>query len=426
MKLPSPTKLLHSLDREAMMTVAARFAVMLAGIVTSIVTARLLGPEGRGLYFYAVTLAGFVTQFGNLGFPSANTYIVARERDKLRALTINSLWLSGLVFAAGAGILVSVAGQLDVPIAVLLLAAALGASNLLFMLMSNLLVGLQRIAQFNIFQIGYNLLVLVAILCVALMFETVAAFLTGSLIATVIAALLAFAVLARGFDLQLHFDVSVLRPAVRYSLRAFIVTLLGFIVLRGNVLILGHFADGDELGYYSVAAQLADVVAILPISFALVVFPRLVRQDVGRYEATWRQAKLVAVIMLLVCGIAALLASLFVRIAFGEAFMPAVPIFYVMLPGMFFLGMSTMLAQFLGAVGLPKKIIAVWLVTTLCLFAVAGLLVPTHQGIGAAAALSVSYTILFLLMSYAVVRQARQERKKSSSQTFDDLPEILS
>lgn len=395
------------------MTVAARFAVMLAGIVTSIVTARLLGPEGRGLYFYAVTLAGFVTQFGNLGFPSANTYIVARERDKLGALTINSLWLSGLVFLVAVGILLSVTKQLDVSVAVSLLAAALGASNLLFMLMSNLLVGLQRIAQFNLFQIGYNLLVLVAILAVALMYETVAAFLTGSLIATVIAALLAFGALARGLDLRLRFDIGVMKSALRYSLRAFVVTLLGFAVLRGNVLILGYFADGDELGYYSVAAQLADVVAILPISFALVVFPRLVRKDVGRYEATWRQAKLVAVIMLFACGVAALLASPFVKIAFGTPFISSVRIFYVMLPGVFFLGVSTIISQYLAAVGFPTRTLVVWLVTTSCLFLFAGFLTPAYQAVGAAIALSLSYAILFVLISLAVVMHARREKSES-------------
>lgn len=408
------------------MTIAARFAVMLAGMVTSIVTARLLGPEGRGLYFYAVTLAGFVTQFGNLGFPSANTYIVARERDKLGPLTVNSLWLSGLVFVVAVVILLAFAGQSDVSVAVLLLAAALGAANLLFMLMSNLLVGLQRIAQFNLFQIGYNLLVLLAIVGVALVFDTVAAFLAGSLLATLAAALLALWALARGFTLRLRFDASVLRPAVRYSVRAFIVTLLGFVVLRGNVLILERFAGSDQLGYYSVAAQLADVVAILPVSFALVIFPRLVRQGTGRYQATWRQAKLVAALMLLACGGAALLAAPFVRIAFGEAFMPAVSIFHAMLPGIFFLGVSTMLAQYLGAVGLPKKILAVWLATTLCLFLAAGWLVPAYQAIGAAVALSISYVVLFVLISLAVVIQARQERESASSQSGDDSPETSS
>lgn len=399
---------LAKLDRDAMLTIVSRIVVMIAGIATGIVTARLLGVEGRGVYFYAVTMAGFVTQAGNLGFPSANTYIVAREPGALPGLMANSIWLSLASLLVGAPVLYAVAELTGRSPDLMVLAALLGSVNLLFMLFSNVLVGLQRIGRFNVFQIVSNLLTLAFILTAGWLAAGVAGFLSAGLLATAVATVLTMRDLGRGTKLKLRFDTGLFQRSIGYSLRAFVVTLLGFAVLRGNVLLLEHMAPTEELGYYSVAAQIADAVGVLPISFALVVFPRLVRQDTGRYHAMMRQARLMAGLMLVACLGAGVLVGPFVRIAFGEAFVPAIGVFWLMLPGVFCLGIGTMISQYLAAEGFPKKTVAVWGVSAIAVFAAAGVLVPDHGAAGAAISLSIGYVAFLLLMLVAARAQSRQ------------------
>src|SRR3989442_8842856 len=72
-------------------TFATRVFLIGAGVVASVMVARALGPEGRGLYAVAGALAGVGVQFGNLGLHSANTYFAARDRGLLPRLAGNSL-----------------------------------------------------------------------------------------------------------------------------------------------------------------------------------------------------------------------------------------------------------------------------------------------------------------------------------------------
>ena len=48
-------------------TIAARIGVMLCGLVTGIVSARVLGPAGRGQYFAVTTISALLAQTMNLG-----------------------------------------------------------------------------------------------------------------------------------------------------------------------------------------------------------------------------------------------------------------------------------------------------------------------------------------------------------------------
>src|SRR6185295_16698317 len=70
-RLPSLSSLVES---SVVATVAVRLLIVAGGFVSSVITARLLSPAGRGEYFLVVTLAQTLAQFGNLGLQSSNTY----------------------------------------------------------------------------------------------------------------------------------------------------------------------------------------------------------------------------------------------------------------------------------------------------------------------------------------------------------------
>src|SRR3972149_6606561 len=70
-------------------------------LVTSVLVARILGPEGRGLYAVAMAVGAIGVQFGNLGLHASNTYYVARERSLLPALIGNTLLVSFVVGGSG-------------------------------------------------------------------------------------------------------------------------------------------------------------------------------------------------------------------------------------------------------------------------------------------------------------------------------------
>ncbi len=73
-------------------TLLGNLAIQLLGVVTGVLSARLLGPVGRGdlatVYYYPTTLA----QFGDLGIPQATAYEVSRKPSEEACIAAAGFW----------------------------------------------------------------------------------------------------------------------------------------------------------------------------------------------------------------------------------------------------------------------------------------------------------------------------------------------
>ena len=213
--------------------------------------------------------------------------------------------------------------------------------------------------------------------------------------------------LTRASHARLGFRRDVFKDGLLYATKAYLIAALSYFVLRGNVFLLQRFYGARELGYYSVAAQVADVLAIFPTSVALVLFPRLVRGGTGSWHVALRTCVVVGVVLAVVCAAAAALATPFMRIAFGEAFVPAGQVLRLLLPGVFALGLTTVLSQYLAAIGVPRLNVVVWAVALVAVLSLGRLLVPSHAGAGAAAALSITYWLVLAMVLALGLRHRR-------------------
>jgi hypothetical protein len=77
--------------RKVAETFLTRILLIGIGLITSVIVARVLGPEGRGLYAVAATIAAMGVQLGNLGLHASNTYYVAQKPELLPFLMGNTL-----------------------------------------------------------------------------------------------------------------------------------------------------------------------------------------------------------------------------------------------------------------------------------------------------------------------------------------------
>src|SRR4051794_35293968 len=66
--------------RQARDLFATRVALVAVGLGNTILVARTLGPEGRGMYAVATAVSTIGIQVINLGLQASNTYYVARDR----------------------------------------------------------------------------------------------------------------------------------------------------------------------------------------------------------------------------------------------------------------------------------------------------------------------------------------------------------
>lgn len=396
--------------RDIVLSLATRAALIAAGLLTSILTARTLGVAGRGEYFYIVTLASLATQFGNLGLASSNTYSLAKDHSLLPQLAANSFWISLVVGTlAACGILIFEADQtkhdwIGGPAWLVILMVP---PMLYGLLASNLFIGLSLFRHYNCFQLGSTLFQLIAVAGVAWMSLGVHAFLFVSALTGLIAAGALLAMLNHLNPLVWQFNFQLFRENFGYACRAYLATLMGYGVSRVGVLLLSRFADKEEIGIYSVAVQFADVLMVLPSTMAMVLFPDLLKGPAEkRFARTMRATVQIGLTMAVLCVLTGFFAVWVVPVLFGESFLLSVRVLWWMLPGVFFLSLTNIVSQYLATQGIPPANVWAWMGGLVFLIVFGSQLIPRWGALGAAASLTFTYVLLAIVLTMLAVRHS--------------------
>jgi O-antigen/teichoic acid export membrane protein len=384
------------------LTIATRLLLIAAGVATSIITARTLGPVGRGDYFFVVTLTASIVQVANLGLHSSNTYLVAKDPRLLGPLVANSLWISVLLGGGLGALAALVAWQADLfpqtPSEYLWVVPALASVTLFFMLGTNLLVGVERIVAYNAVEAMSRVVVLVLLAAAGLAALSVSGFLVASLASWALAAAGLLVLLRRSSRGSLAFRLDTFRTGMRFAIKAYLIALAGFLVLRLSVFLLARLYSSVEVGYFSIAVQFTDVLGILPASVALLLFPRLVRGRDG-WEQTVRACLVVGSLLSLGSVVLAVVADPVVSLLFGDQYLPAVPILRWLLPGTIALGITSVLSQYLASVGIPRPLVAAWGSGVVLMLVLGRVLIPPQGGVGAAIAFSITAGALLTMVT---------------------------
>jgi O-antigen/teichoic acid export membrane protein len=118
----------------------------------------------------------------------------------------------------------------------------------------------------------------------------------------------------------------------------------------------------------------------------------------ARGETTCRVSRYTTFIMF-VCCVAAVPLSLLLPLIYGPAFSDATGLLLILLPGVYLMGLESVLVQHFNALGLPRAIPAYWVVTLALNLVLVFALVPRFGAQGAAIASSISYAIIFALVA---------------------------
>jgi O-antigen/teichoic acid export membrane protein len=386
--------------RQIALTAGTRVGLTIFGLATSIVTARFLGQSGRGDYFFMATLATLIVQVANLGLPASNTFFGARDPNRAPQLLANSLWVSlgvGGGVGVGVALFAHAAGMLqDTPGRYLWLAAALAVPSLFYLLTTGILIGRGQVRAFNALEFAVRAVLLPVLVTAGLVGVGATGFIALSVVVWVVAAVAAGALVARHGGLSLTPSRELLEVGFRYATKSYIITLLAFLALRGNIFLLRREFGPADLGLYSIAVQIADVLTILPQAVGLILLPHLVRDASDRWDRALRAALWVAVIMLVVCALTAVLAGPVIRFLYGDNFGPSTRVLQIMLPSVFSLAVAGVLSQYLAAIGLPRPLLGVWVAGVALVLVLSLALIPDHGAAGAAAALSLANTAVLV------------------------------
>jgi len=405
-------------------TFSTRIFLLIIGVTFVVVIARILGPEGRGLYALAMTLVGIGIQFGTLGLHASNTYYIAQDGSRLPMLLGNSLLLSvvaGVTAAMLALTIVSVWPELlpfDYTLLLLILCGFPIA--LAYVFIQALLVGLNKIQFYNIAEmINKSLALLFTGVCVLFNIVTVNTVFMGGILALFIAVIISL------FQLQKHAKglpkccFYFFQRNLGFGFKAYLVAFFSFMVLRSDLWMVQYLLGTEQVGYYSIATAMIDMLYIFPMVVGTLLFPRLsAEQDANE---KWKQTKLIAISIAITVSFIVLLVSLIIKpvvhMIFGSEFLHSVPAFLWLLPGVIFLSINTIFMNYFISMGMPP--IAIF--SPVCAFFLNVILniylIPNYGIEGAAISSSIAYALMliFSLVYLNIIDRKKLSLKKPES-----------
>lgn len=389
-------------------TFATRVLMLINSVVAGIIVARWLGVEGFGELAVINIAVATVVQLGTLGLPSSNAYFVAQDPEQLRAATINSLLFVAVVgplLALGLSLISSITPELFGFVAPEMI--KIGAFSIPFQLITliglNILLAMGKVRQFNLLDLASQSFVLISAivalivlhghLLTLVIWNTLGSILTGLAVAVLLA------ISAKKLTTsKWRPDMSLLGRMIQYGIKFHVSILVGIIIIRADLLVVNHYRGAAEAGVYSVASQFGLMLMLLPGVIATLLFPRVTAEQDARGETTCQVTRYTTFIMFLCC-VAAVPLSLLLPLVYGAAFSEATGLLLILLPGVYLLGLESVLVQHFNALGIPRAIPIYWVITLVLNLILVFTLVPRYGAVGAALASTICYAVIFALVA---------------------------
>ncbi|MGQ0762877.1 MAG: oligosaccharide flippase family protein [Acidobacteriota bacterium] len=418
MPTPSETAATVSLDETpafgsfvsgVVLTFGTRLLMVVGVFATGVIIARWLGRDGFGLYAVLNVTVALAVHIGSAGLQSANTFFLARDRT-----TLGPIFANTIIFALVAGgvlamvvlginwVRPSSVGNVSFPL--LTVAVTSIPFQLLFVLGLNILLAIDRIRQLNLFDAMLPVWVLVnAIMVLVVLREGLFTLVSLNTVALALLSLILAIALVREVSKRQQSrkalpDWQLLKGMLSYGVKFYISIVAGAIIMRADLLFVNRFHGVGHAGVYAIAAQASFLLLMLPAVIATLLFPRVASAQDLTGEFAVQVTRHTTLVMTLACLAVVPLAFLLPFI-YGPQFADATIQLLILLPGIFFMGLESVLVQHFTGTGLPAAIPIFWIITLAFNIVTNLLLVPTFGARGAAVTSTLSYALIFFLVA---------------------------
>jgi antigen flippase len=347
--------LLKSSSRTLMTTVA----VTAIGFFTSVITARILGPEGRGLLSGAIliaTLAGNAALFG-----LANSLIYHKGAG--RPFNYGGWLVFSLIFVCGLSVMLAWVGmnitdeaQLHAQLPLILLLTAATAGQGFYYALSQLNHGLQFFNLMRFLLVVGNLVLLLGL--VAFMDEVnfVAILITQTIVAAGLTLMgVWWSLRNRVWQLEASDQPpATWRGMLGYGASHHGTVLLSLFLVNFDKIALLNIGTIVEYGFYALAFTTSRLIGALQEAVATALYSRFAGKDIQALSHHVRVAfRITFVPMLLLAALGAALSPWLIKWVYGEAFVSMTIPFAILLFEAVITGASWTLAQRFNAGGRP-------------------------------------------------------------------------
>lgn len=341
-------------------TGATDIALVALATVSGILTARLLGPEGRGEFAVAILWPSVIASVGSLGLREAFTFEQARRPDLRAILTGHALILGALL-----SLLLMALGYVLVPWLTSTQSSEVTQAGLMFLwvIPANLLAqyalgllqGSLNIRRFNFIRLSVNVVYLAAILALwAFSTITVWSVTLALLIANLVTAILAVLNVLVKFGARWGIDLDLTRALASYGIRSHVGSLTFMLNQRLDQMVMAVWIAPAQLGWYTAAVNLSSLARLASGAFGTLTFPKVTDkepEEQRRVTVFYSRLNATATVAL---GVGLMLTiPLLIPLLYGREYLPSVIPAEILTVGTMFVGIGQAWAGSLRGLGYP-------------------------------------------------------------------------
>lgn len=200
-----------------------------------------------------------------------------------------------------------------------------------------------------------------------------------------------------------------LKKFISYNILIYIGMFINFFNYRLDLWIVSNYLDDKQLSYYSLAANINQIILYIAATIAAVLLPNLSSKEENEKTKTFiKISRICFTIFTIIIILAFLASSIVIPFMYGKSFIDAVLPFQILLPGILFSSITQLFSILI--VSKNKNILniiacSVGLVITI----ISDIILIPKLGIkGAAISTVISYTCIFITTYYFVYGQTKK------------------
>jgi len=395
-----------NLKKNILVSGSFRLIVMFISFFVSWISARYLGVELKGKYSYLLTISGFIWLILDLGVYRSYPYFVRKYPLRLQQLfslsafsyVVETLFLVilGLLLIKPLSTLIGF--QFSAPYMFLwVLTITFTKFN---MQLSGLYLGMDKVFDHSMSNFGSTLLFLLLLLTGLIVFNwpdrlvwVMSVMLCSNLFSLI------YYLRRTQWNVRFLFpDKDFLKLVYTYGFRVFLSSLFILFLMRFDIILIKRMLNFSEVGIYSVAANIIEVLQIASNVVGGLLLVKL--SDSDSLEQKWHIMRRMVLLFLIILGVANLafvLVGRFILAAFyGIAFVPVYEVYLWLIPASFFLSFGSLFNNYLNSKGFPIISIILPAIALLANIIMNLIFIPIWGINGAAMATSVAYAWWFL------------------------------
>lgn len=370
---------------------------------SSIYLSRLLGPVEKGKLDVAVAMIGIGIQFGNLGLHSSHTYYISRDNQSVYKACGNIIVVVSVALVIAFIINIFLRKDLMYKIIVWIIPL-----QLMTLLNENVLLASGKIKEYNFIETFSNLFYPIATVIFSF-FATVKSQQALALVSLgyIIVCICSIFMIYKVTHGRIRFELCFFKENLKYGVKAYIACLFSYLILKVDVLMINHLRGSESTGIYSLAVSLSDILYMVSSSVGLIAFP-----EFGRTVCMLEKHKLLKEILrkmnillsLLLC-LAAVVIRPVVQIAYGSLYIESVPVFLILLPGVWAMSNVTILNNFYASINKTEVSIFAGMIGLATNVILNIFWIVQYGIIGAALASTCSYFAVLIVLFFSFLKR---------------------